>query len=94
MSEDNQEVLKERERIEGIVELEVKMELKNKINNPDNLSKKQMRVKANYVKGRLEHLERRILFKINNPNYVRQSKDNTQTIEEQMKEYRAEKGLE
>lgn len=74
MNEDKQKIIAERERIKGIIESCIEMELNFKVNNSENLSKRHMQIKVNYLKARLEHLQRQILWKIDNPNYQRKPK--------------------
>ena len=62
---------KETERIKEIIEKEIEQELSLERNNPELNAKKSLRVKTNYLRERLEHLQTKIFFKIDNPNYVR-----------------------
>jgi hypothetical protein len=60
--------LMEKEKIKEIIESEISLELSLERNNPEEKAKKNVLVKTNYLKERLEHLRNRINFKIENLN--------------------------
>ena len=65
---------REKERIKEIIESEIELELSLGRNNPEEKAIRNVIIKTNYLKERLEHLRNRMFFKIDNPDYVRKAK--------------------
>ena len=61
----------EKEKIKELIEKEIDLELSLERNNPEPKARRNVIVKTNYLKERLEHLKNQIFFKIDNPNYIR-----------------------
>jgi len=57
----------ETERIKKIIEKEIELELNLRRNNPEEKAKRNIIIKTNYLRERIEHLKNRILYKIDNP---------------------------
>lgn len=58
----------EKEKIKEIIEREIDLELNLERNNPEEKAKRNILIKTNYLKERLEHLRNRMFYKIDNLN--------------------------
>mgnify|MGYP001585408204 CR=1 FL=1 len=63
---ETKEILKERERFKEIIENEVNEEFSLDRNNPEPRAKRNLIIKINYLKERIEHLKKKIIWKIDN----------------------------
>jgi len=56
----------EKDKIKELIEKEINLELSLERNNPEPKARRNVIIKTNYLKERLEHLRNRVIYKINN----------------------------
>jgi len=59
------------QEIKNLINKEIEIELKLKRNNPEEKAKKNVIVKTNYLKERLEHLRSRLFYFVDNPDLIK-----------------------
>ena len=67
------------QEIKNLINKEIEIELKLKRNNPEEKAKKNVIVKTNYLKERLEHLRSRLFYFVDNPDLIKKGLMNIST---------------